>query len=105
MVSDLLGFGLPVLERARTVEGVDWLFNSEAAAEVFSDNLHGARSITDDHEQATIYARFVGSPRFDAIVADIEQRIAKQHSMVTERYRALVELCRTSVQPVGSGVA
>lgn len=28
-----------------------------------------------------------------------------QHFSLTERYRALVELCRTSVQPVGSGVA
>ncbi|SER78779.1 hypothetical protein SAMN04244573_04318 [Azotobacter beijerinckii] len=103
MVSDLLG--LPILERTRAVEGVDWLFSSEAVEEVFLDNLHGSRSIIDDYKRVTIYAHRAGSLRFGAIVADVEQRIAKQHSMVTERYRALVELCRTSVQPVGSGVA
>lgn len=106
MVADLLSFGLPILDKARTVEGVDWLFNSEDGAAVFPNNLHSPQSgITDYAHEATIYARLAANPRFDTIVSDVDRRLAGYSETVVNRYKSLTVLCRDSVQPAGGGVA
>jgi hypothetical protein len=75
LADDLLRYGLPVLERARTVEGIDWLHNQ---APGFKDFFHKRRIDKNAFDfsfalRALVYAWLAGNPEFDALRRHVEE--------------------------------
>jgi hypothetical protein len=79
MIEDLLQYGLPLLDRAWTVEDMDWLYNRNplTARYVRDVGLYITipRPFFRRARLATIYARLAGNPAFDEIVRDFGQRM------------------------------
>ncbi|GHU27725.1 hypothetical protein AGMMS50256_08200 [Betaproteobacteria bacterium] len=119
-VADWLRYGLPVLEQARTVGGMDRLFNDKGGiADFFRNKLSwGTRSFVPQMQDfdvssayktarcATIYARLAGNPELDSIVHYIEQCFAgwkdeRKRTLLQEIYAGCVRVCRSQLKPVG----
>jgi hypothetical protein len=74
LIEDLLQHGLPLLDRARTVGGMDWLYNKNpvTARYIRDVGLHvtSPEPFFGRARLATIYARLAGNPAFDEIARD-----------------------------------
>lgn len=107
LLSDLVQQGMPILEKARTIKGMDWLYNSEASAKLFPFNraLQAYNGIS--HALAAVaYAYWAGNPDFDDIVEKLHTQIQEiQDPEDCEHFEALVNYCRTALQPIGDGAA
>lgn len=108
MVEDLLELGLPILEKARTIEGVNWLYTSEEAGKLYPDNLSQCREgRTIAFYEAILYARWANDPHFEEIVEfvlDFNRSLDKR-GWDQARIEEWVNCCRTITQPVGRGPA
>ncbi len=119
LAEDLLKYGLPILDKARTPEGLDWLFNSPEAVSVFFGNVHHSNPFWRDI-LAIKAATQVRNPHFEEIAGRLLEKFAdkdviveklrtqiqeKQHPEDCERFEALINYCRTSLQPIGDGAA
>lgn len=107
LLSDLVQQGMPILEKARTIKGMDWLYNSEAGAKLFPFNrtLNAYNGI-NQALAAAAYAYWAGNPDFDDIVEKLRAQIQEEQDPEDcERFEALVNYCRTSLQPIGDGAA
>jgi hypothetical protein len=108
LLSDLVQQGLPILEKARTIKGMDWLYNSsEAGARLFPFNRALKAYGGISHAlTAVAYAYWAVNPDFDDIVEKLRAQIQEQQDPEdSERFEALVNYCRTALQPMGDGAA
>lgn len=106
MVEDLLRLGLPLLEKARTVEGMAWLYTSEDAQTVFPGNFWAGQKIRSIAAHKVLpYARLAGNLRFEEMASYLS---TCDYGMVRDNpkgLREIVDYCRNVLQPVGSGPA
>jgi hypothetical protein len=78
LIEDLLLYGIPLLDRAWTVEGMDWLYNKNPAIARYFDVGYFISASSGYFSRAclaTIYARLAGNSDFDNIVRDFGQNI------------------------------
>ncbi|GHU36977.1 hypothetical protein AGMMS50256_34310 [Betaproteobacteria bacterium] len=119
VVEDLIRYGIPILDRIRTVDGVDWFYNRNPDTAYFFRNPHMFDKDFNLKREfdysgvyfSTVYARLAGNPDFDEIVRDFEQRIealpedfegfwGQTKQWHREKYALIVNLCRTELQAV-----
>ena len=111
MVEDLLRLGLPVLDKARTIEGLNWLYTGEEGDPmcimgVWNQTTHERRR----RRYATrklVYARLAGNPRFEEMVDYLTQPSLDPYMSKSspESFRQIVDYCRNVLQPLGTGPA
>lgn len=105
LLSELIQHGLPILEKARTIKGMDWLYNNPEAAKLFPHNRLHRR---DSHNQAlaaVAYAYWAGNPEFDAIVAERLDNIPSDEAEGRALIKACADYLRAKEQPMGDGIA
>ena len=111
MVEDLLRLGLPVLDKARTIEGLNWLYTSEEGdpmcfMSVCNPTVH-ERVRRRWANQKLVYARLAGNPRFEEMVDYLTQPSLDTYMSKSspESFRQIVDYCRNVLQPLGTGPA
>jgi hypothetical protein len=121
MMGDIVRLGLPVLEKAKTVEGMDWLCHADSDEARTMDEWNSTRPIKHPRDalgsisKKIIYAWLSGNPRFEEIVARMYAHASGKHNTPQDpdyqspRDMAEIEMyaayCRQSVPRIGTGPA
>ncbi len=110
MVEDLLRLGLPVLDKARTLEGLNWLYTGEDGDPMcfksFWNLTVDERNRRAYRTQRLVYARLAGNPRFEEMVDYLSQPLDNTMAKNSpESFRKIVDFCRNVLQPPGTGPA
>jgi hypothetical protein len=110
MVEDLLRLGLPVLDKTRTIEGLNWLYTGEEGDPMcFMSvwNLSANEGIRRRYAaEKLVYARLAGNPRFEEMVDYLSQPLDNTMAKNSpESFRQIVDYCRNVLQPLGTGPA
>jgi hypothetical protein len=97
LAEDLLKYGLPILDKARTLEGVDWLYNSPEAASVFFGNVYHSNPFWR-HILAIKAATQVRNPHFEEIAIRLLEKFAdKPDSLQAIGNKKLIDQCRAQL--------
>lgn len=94
MVDDILAYGLPILDKGRTSEGVDWLYNAPEGLKIFPGNVYNSRPQQRD-EDAIIVAMQVGNPHFEDIASRLLEMSKGKPEWFSSRVLKKIEFCRT----------
>jgi hypothetical protein len=102
LLFDLVQQGLLILDKARTIKGMDWLYNSAAGAKLLPVNTNSINETL----AAVAYAYWAGNPDFDNIIEKLRGQLQENQDIEdSECFEVLVNYCRTELQPMGDGVA
>lgn len=97
LAEDLLRYGLPILDKARTVEGVDWLYNSPEAASMFPGNVYHSNPVWR-HIMAIKAATQVRNPHFEEIASRLLEKFADNpDSLQAIGNKKLIDQCRAEL--------
>ncbi|MBM4207397.1 MAG: hypothetical protein FJ190_05050 [Gammaproteobacteria bacterium] len=105
LLSELMQDGIAILDKARTIKGMDWLYNSDEAATLFPRNSNIPHEGVDQALAAIAYAYWAGNPEFEKIVEQRLAHIAQDNSEAREHIQACADYLRTKEQALGDGVA
>jgi hypothetical protein len=97
LAEDLLKYGLPILDKARTPEGLDWLFNSPEAVSVFLGNVHYSNPFWRDI-MAIKAAMQVRNPHFEEIAGRLLEKFADKPDSLQAIYdKKFIDQCRAQL--------
>lgn len=100
LAEDLLKYGLPILDKARTIEGVDWLYNSPEAASVFPGNVYHSNPIWRDIRAIKVAAQ-VRNPHFEEIANRLLEKFAdKPDHWESKSGKEIIDQCRAQLHSV-----
>lgn len=97
LAEDLLRYGLPILDKARTIEGVDWLYNSPEAASVFPGNVYHSNPVWR-HIVAIKAAMQAHNPHFEEIASRLlEKFVDKPDNWESIGNKKFIDQCRAQL--------
>lgn len=108
MFEDTIKFGIPILDKAQSIQGINWLLSDEEAKNVYPENYYNCKEwkLSYSRLQLFAYMRWAGSSSFDFIAA--EQMKNEQDQVLTHdslKIKEIIKFCSEHLFLVGDGPA
>ncbi|MFC7421564.1 hypothetical protein ACFQNF_17005 [Iodobacter arcticus] len=103
MIEDILGLSIFIFDKARTIQGMNWLFSNEEAKFIFPNNYFYKKK----HGFAFfLYARLAGNLEFDKIAKEMLDVVKNETPLPNaSTVDEIITFCREYISPIGDGPA
>ncbi|MFC7421562.1 hypothetical protein ACFQNF_16995, partial [Iodobacter arcticus] len=103
VVEDILILGVFTLDKARTIQGMNWLLSDEGAQSWNPEDYEHDKSLIFD---LFTYARLASNPRFEQMAKEIQEVVKHQTPIPNvATVNDMAAFCREYVSPIGDGPA
>ncbi|MDW5418977.1 hypothetical protein R6242_20605 [Iodobacter sp. CM08] len=104
MIEDTLNMGIFILNKARTIQGLNWLQSNKEAKGVYPNNYYNTKKQSFSF---FLYARLAGDPHFEQMAQEILEVVNSKEPIpnAPTTINEIITFCREYVSPVGDGPA